>query len=98
MHRESEWKKYIPEILSFNIGGIRFLLVHEEGRLPYSLPQVDVIICGHTHIYQNIERRGIIYLNPGSLSQSRGTNLSMAVITINSLNINIEKIYLDKEY
>ncbi len=71
-----------PKELMLNVGGIRFLILHghESGvksglmQLKYQAleEKADAVIFGHTHIPVNIKEQGILYFNPGSVSQPRG--------------------------
>lgn len=79
---QGSWAKYLPQTLSFRIGGRMFYLLHNVSQLPFQLPETDFVIYGHTHHYTTYERHGITYLNPGSAGQSRGEQLSMVILTL----------------
>lgn len=67
------WADVLPETLAFRIDGVMFYLVHDRNDFSARPePGTDLFICGHTHIYQQSERRGMTLLNPGSCSQPRG--------------------------
>ena len=43
----------------------------------------DVVLYGHTHIPSYTEKNGVVYFNPGSISQPRGGSLpSYGIITL----------------
>lgn len=63
------------------IAGTRFLVVHvpaDVGR-PHD---VDVVVVGHTHRPQVHLDDGVLYVNPGSPSRSRGDGHTIALIDI----------------
>lgn len=87
---------YLPENLSFSIGGHLFYLIHDRNQLPYSLPETEYIIFGHTHCYEYETKRGITYINPGSASNSRGGGSpSIAVLTLNDNSSSLERICME---
>lgn len=77
-----EWAKFLPEFLSVPIGGRIFYIVHNRYDLPFDLTDADFIIYGHTHYYEEYERFGKVYLNPGSAGQPRGDARSMAILEL----------------
>jgi hypothetical protein len=64
------------------LGGVRFLVVHghlhhvNQGldRLSYRAEEVeaDIICFGHTHVAMSIKNENQLFINPGSIKQSRG--------------------------
>lgn len=64
------------------VAGVRFLVVHDVMTLGGAVPDADVVISGHTHYPQVLERAGVLYLNPGSTSKSRAADGSGSVATI----------------
>ena len=70
-------------VLTFVIGGVRFVMTHEERDLPRDLSRADVIITGHTHCYREERENGKIRLNPGSCGRARfGGEVTMAKILV----------------
>ena len=56
---------------------------------------VDIVIFGHTHIPLCIEKDGILYLNPGSVSLPRGNSSRRFVIMdIDGNKFNLEEIII----
>ena len=51
--------------------GIRFFLVHNKKDAPKDLPDVDVVVFGHSHKYEEREENGVLWLNPGSCGRRR---------------------------
>ena len=52
---------------------------------------VNLVLFGHTHKYSMTNINEITFLNPGSLSHSRNSNLSFCTIDIDGSNFSIEK-------
>ena len=72
-------------ILRFEIGGVRFLMVHDRWDVPRNLAGVQAVIFGHTHQYSEEWRDGQLWLNPGSCGRSRfGGAVTMAKIQVQS--------------
>ena len=55
----------------------------------------DIVIFGHTHIPLCIERDGILYLNPGSISLPRGgSSRRFVIMDIQENRINLEEVII----
>ncbi len=93
---KGNWAINIPDTLAFRIEKYNFYLIHNLRNLPYSFPESDIIISGHTHAYNESKNHNVIYLNPGSCSKSRpGSNPTMMIVRINGYELDIEKINLN---
>lgn len=66
-----EWAKDLEEELHFEIGSVNFYMIHNIKCAPKKLPNVDVIIFGHSHKYYCKEKDGVMWLNPGSCGKKR---------------------------
>jgi putative phosphoesterase len=55
------------------LDGVTFYVVHRPQDVGYVDPtRIDVVVTGHTHV-ENIERkRGVLFVNPGSITRPRG--------------------------
>lgn len=84
--------------------GYRILLTHghKEG-IDYTLSNLiekakekscDIAIFGHIHRYVEINRAGILILNPGSPSLPRDGSASAMIMTLDE-GIDIEKVLID---
>ena len=83
----------------FEIEGVKFIMAHERTQIPGSLGDAQVVVFGHSHMYQQQEINGRLWLNPGSCGYKRGTlPLSMAVMTIENGAYTLETIWLEKGY
>ncbi len=93
------WSGGLPGIKRFEIEGVKFIMAHERTQIPGSLGDAQVVVFGHSHMYQQQEINGRLWLNPGSCGYKRGTlPLSMAVMTIENGAYTLETIWLEKGY
>lgn len=88
-----KWAAYLPEMLTFHINNLRFLLIHNLAHLPVRIEDTDIIVYGHTHTYANYQYRGIYYLNPGSAGGARGESASMLLMDVDGEQFSIRKIH-----
>lgn len=70
-NNDREWAKELPRSLSLDICGLRIFMVHNKKDIPESLSEIDLVIYGHSHKYENKMEKGIQYLNPGSCGPRR---------------------------
>lgn len=97
-NNDKEWAEHLPNNLSFEIGSVRFYMVHDKKYVPKDLQDIDVIVFGHSHKYYEEEKDGILWLNPGSCGKRRfDQSISMAVMTIKMGAWKIEKIEFNPE-
>ncbi len=93
------WSGGLATVKRFEIGGVKFIMAHERVDIPSSLKDVQVVIFGHSHMYYQQEINGRLWLNPGSCGYKRFTlPLSLAVMTIEDGNYEVETIWLEKGY
>lgn len=80
-NNDKEWAAHIPETLSVELYGIRFVMIHKIKELPQNMGDWDVVIYGHSHKYEEKREGGKLWLNPGSCGPRRfGQPVTMAVI------------------
>lgn len=65
------WAQELPRLMQFELGGVSFCMTHKRSDVPWNLTGVDVVICGHTHRYEEERTMGRLWLNPGSCSYPR---------------------------
>lgn len=93
-----------PYYKTIDLGGHKILLTHghKEG-IDYTLSNLiekakdkscDIAIFGHIHRYVEINRSGILILNPGSPSLPRDGNASAVIMSLEN-GIEIEKVLLN---
>lgn len=72
-------RRRLPEVANTQIGGLRFVVVHETGpsagreaRMDVRFPDADVLVFGHSHIpWDTTTPKGLRLLNPGSPTDRR---------------------------
>jgi hypothetical protein len=83
------WAQAIAETETFEIGAVRFHLLHalQELTLDPAASGFDVVVSGHSH-RPSVERRGgVLYLNPGSAGARRfKLPVSVARLTVRGRN------------
>lgn len=74
----AELRRRLPEVARFELGGLRWGVVHETGararreeRARSAYPDLDVLVFGHSHIPWDSEHEGLRLLNPGSPTDRR---------------------------
>ena len=82
-NNDKEWAAHLPETLSLELYGVRFFMVHNKKYIPKDIENVDVIIYGHSHKYEEKSSGGQLLLNPGSCGPRRFTQpITLAVLEI----------------
>lgn len=91
---DKEWAKGLPETLSLKLYGISFFMVHNKKYIPQDLENVDIIVYGHSHKYEEKSVDGQFMLNPGSCGPRRFTQpITFAVLEIaDDQSYRVEKI------
>ncbi len=87
----------LPEELTFELFGKKLYMVHDRKKASDQSRKADIVLYGHSHIYNEEEKDGQLWLNPGSAGPRRfGRPSSMAVLLIdeNTGEIEVEKIDL----
>ncbi len=70
---DGEWAESLPEERELELFGFRIYMVHNKKRRRKDLSGIDLVVCGHSHEYQDVwdKKTGIHYLNPGSCGPKR---------------------------
>ena len=90
---KGEWADSLSRELYFNIGDIKFYMIHNIKDIPNNLKNVDVIVFGHSHKYFYEVVDNIAYLNPGSCGKKRfNLPINFVIMTIKNKDYNIENI------
>lgn len=76
----------LPERRIVTVGAVRIGMFHgHRGAVPFGFrsEEVDLLLCGHTHVPLEQVMDGIRVLNPGSVTRPRGGSLpSMGILEI----------------
>lgn len=93
-NNDKEWAKELQETLSIELYGIRFFMVHNKRYIPKNLGNIDVVVYGHSHKYEEKKINGMLFLNPGSCGPRRFTQpITFAVLEItDDHSFRVEKI------
>lgn len=80
-NNDGAWAERIPETLAVSLFGISVFMVHNKKMLPADIGNADLVICGHSHRYEERDSGGVFFLNPGSCGPRRfALPLTMAVV------------------
>lgn len=92
-NNDKEWAQELPLQLSVTLEGLRFYIVHNKKDIDVPIPEVDIIVYGHSHKYAKDRINGICYLNPGSCGKRRfHQEITMCRLTIKENQYEIEKL------
>lgn len=84
--RGEELARELPQELIVTLFGFRIYMVHDKAEIPADLTGADLVICGHSHIYEHQESmagKETIFVNPGSCGPRRFfLPATMVVLTI----------------
>jgi uncharacterized protein len=74
------WAKSLPLRLSLDVAGVRILVLHDLNELDRAAEtdEYRVVVAGHSHKPEVVERDGILFVNPGSAGPRR-FNLPIAI-------------------
>jgi len=90
---DKDWAKEIPVEQDIELSGYRFYMVHNINHIREDLSGIDFVVYGHSHKYENREKDGLIYLNPGSCGPRRFTQpVTFMIMTIDDGSYSIEKV------
>lgn len=91
---DKEWAAFLPRSLSTELFGVRIFMIHDKKQIQEDISDKDLIICGHSHKYEQRTKNSQIWLNPGSCGHRRfALPVTMAVLTVSQNGIfQIEQI------
>ena len=91
----------LPERRVFTIDGVRIGMFHgHRGKAPFGFDQaeIDLLLCGHTHVPRDEMIDGIRVINPGSVTRPRsGSGPAMGILDINGRDISWQQIALCRD-
>jgi uncharacterized protein len=70
---KGDWAEQLPPTAVTEIGSSRFYILHDLNELDLdpTVSGFSFVISGHSHKPSHTERRGVIYINPGSAGPRR---------------------------
>lgn len=82
-NNDKEWAKDLPETLELELYGVRIFMIHNRKQLPKDRKNMDILIYGHSHKYEETYLGSQLMLNPGSCGPRRFTQpITMAILEI----------------
>lgn len=76
----------LPIMATLTLGGVRILVAHEIRPLLRAVdPAAEgfgVVVTGHSHLPRIEHANGVLFLNPGSPTRSRGEGHTVAILEI----------------
>ncbi len=73
----------LPDFCRFSYGGLRFFMIHNKDLIKEDISDCDVILYGHSHLYEERRAEGKLWLNPGSCGPKRFfLPVTMAVLEV----------------
>ncbi len=77
------WAQSLPATVTKKFENIQIQVIHNLNHLDL-LPDTDIVVYGHTHIFRQRFEGNVLFINPGSASEPRdGQKPSVARIIIN---------------
>lgn len=92
---EEEKLIHLEGVTIFLTHGHKYGVYKGTDRLYYKGLEVgaDLVLYGHTHLYNYDDRGGMKILNPGSISLPRDGKKSMVILDIEGKEIRVERIF-----
>jgi putative phosphoesterase len=92
------WARELPETEVVQVAGFSFYLLHDVSELDLDPAAADfkAVIFGHSHRSEVVERKGVMFLNPGSAGPRRfDLPVTVARLHIYDGNLDVEVVELD---
>ena len=94
-NNDKDWAADLPHDLTVTLEGVTFYLVHKKKDVPAGLNGVDVVVYGHSHKYDQTEKDGVLWLNPGSCGPRRfHQEITLAMAEVSQGKLRVEKVLL----
>lgn len=96
---DGDWAEEVPRELELELYGFHIYMIHDRKQIKRDLSQLDLVVYGHSHKYEECREGKTKYLNPGSCGRRRfRLPVTMALLTLypQSHEIAIERIELGK--
>ena len=91
----------LPERQLFPIEGVRIGMFHGHrwcAPFGFTKADIDLLLCGHTHVPRDEMIDGIRVINPGSVTRPRGgSQPSMGILEIQGKEINWQPLTLHRD-
>lgn len=85
--------QHLPPNATITIEDITIYITHKKTDIQKELENIQIVMYGHSHKYENYFQDGIQYINPGSCGIRRfSLPLTMAYLYIDKTKYTIEKL------
>ena len=87
------WAEHIPETLMLTVRGHTIHVLHDISQIDLApaAAGVDVVISGHSHKPEIVERDGVLFVNPGSAGPRRfRLPIALAKLYVNDTSVRAE--------
>lgn len=93
-NNDKEWASDLPETVNLKLCGLRFFMVHNKKFIPKDLTDIDIVVYGHSHKYEERYVDRTLLLNPGSCGPRRFTQpITFAVLEVeDDCSFHVKKI------
>lgn len=82
----------LPDFNQFEIDNKKFFLIHDIADLCGQIPDVDVVVFGHSHKFHNEIKGNTLFLNPGSIGPKRfNLDISFCILEIENQEISVKQ-------
>ena len=97
-NNDKDWPEPLPEMIEFELGGLRACMAHRKKDLPEDLSAYDLAIYGHSHRYADALEGRTRVLNPGSCGPRRFSQpITLALLRVEGGAMEVEKIEIPQE-
>lgn len=80
---DRDWSMELPEELEIDLYGFGIYMIHNKSQMTTDLSDVDFVIYGHSHKYEEKVIDSVTYLNPGSCGPRRfRLPITMMILTL----------------
>ena len=93
-NNDKEWAERLPMFLDIEILGLHICMTHKKKDLPKDLESYDLVVCGHSHKYEQKQTGSTLLINPGSCGPRRfNQDITLAILTISEdSGLKVERI------
>jgi len=95
----AEWAKSLPETAAVEAGAVNIYVLHDSKALDLDPSEAgfQIVVSGHSHKPGQTERKGVMYINPGSAGPRRfSLPITVALLDLGVKPWNVEFIDLEK--
>ena len=93
-NNDKEWAERLLVFLDIEILGLHICMTHKKKDLPKDLESYDLVVCGHSHKYEQKQTGSTLLINPGSCGPRRfNQDITLAILTLSEdSGLKVERI------